>query len=295
MGDQRASFAEALRSAISRRGLSLERIQDHLGERGVSISVATLSYWQSGRSEPSRKASLAALPHLESVLGLSTGDLSDALPASRERPRRASVPALDVVWPEAPATAVLDRLDTRWDAELDRLTVHDVLRVGADRRQEVLAVRQAMRARCDGPDRRVVLHAQDDATAGLPELRAVRGCRLGRVERDVEAGIVGAELVFFHPLRRGETVIFEYELVSPTPGPAETEYTRRLRLPMREYLLVVEFHPAALPDSVVAVSAGQKRPVHLDETHRAHLLHADSTPGLTGIHWSWASAPAEPS
>lgn len=294
MGDPRASFAEALRRAIGERGLSLERVQDHLAERGVTISVATLSYWQSGRSVPSRKASLAAIPHLEEVLGIEPGGLRDSLPASRERPRR-SVPTLDVLWPEAPASAVLDRLDTRWDAELDRLTVHDVMRVGADRRQQVLSVRQAMRARCDGPDRRVVLHAQDDVTAGLPELRAVRGCRLGRVETDPTGGIVGAELVFSRPLRRGETVIVEYELVSPKPGPAETEYTRRLRLPMREYLLVVEFHPDALPDSVVAVSAGHERPLDLDETHRAHLVHADSTPGLTGIQWSWETAPPGPS
>lgn len=291
MADERATFADALRSAISRRGLSLERIQDRLAERGVTVSVATLSYWQSGRSQPGRKASLAAIAHLEVILGLRAGELRDSLPARRERPRRSTVPALDVLWPEAHAAAVLERLDTRWDAELDRLTVHDVMRIGADRRQEVLAVRQAMRARCDGPDRRVVLHSQDDATAGLPEIHAVRGCRLGRVEGDPEGGVVGAELEFFHPLRRGETVIVEYELVSPSPGPHDSEYTRRLRLPMREYLLVVEFDQAALPESVVAVCDGQERPIVLDEAHRAHVVHTDSTPGLTGLRWSWPSVP----
>ncbi len=70
MPDRLDSFADVLRLAIDARGLSLERITDHLAGRGVSVSAATLSYWQSGRSVPGRKSSLAALPHLEAVLGL---------------------------------------------------------------------------------------------------------------------------------------------------------------------------------------------------------------------------------
>lgn len=290
MPDRLDSFADALRRAIDERGLSLERITDHLAERGVTVSAATLSYWQSGRSEPGRKSSLAALPHLEAVLGLCPGQLAASLPGTRERTPRHVVRGLDTLWPEQPHSAVLGRLDTSWDTHLARVSVHDVLRIGADRRLTRLTVRQAMRARVDGPDRRVVMHSQDDASAELPTIRPLRGCALGRVEHDRDGGVVGAELLFFRTLRRGETVIVKYDVVSATPGPQESEYTRRLRLPMREYLLEVEFDPHALPASVAAFTEGREHPITLDADHRAHLVHTDTVPGTTGIRWSWPDA-----
>ena len=287
MPDTLASFADTLRQAIDERGLSLERITDHLADRGVSVSAATLSYWQSGRSEPGRKSSLAVLPHLEDVLGLCPGELGASFSGTRERTPRHAVRGLDVLWPEQPHATVLGRLDTSWDTHLARVSVHDVLRIGADRRQVRLTVRQAMRARVDGPDRRVVMHAQDDTAAGLPTIRPLRGCALGRVEHDRAGGVVGAELLFLRPLRRGETVIVKYDVVSAAPGPQEREYTRRLRLPMREYLLEVEFDPRALPATVAAFTEGREHPIAVDTDHRAHLVHTDTAPGTTGIRWTW--------
>jgi hypothetical protein len=297
VADASGSFADALRRAIDRRGLGLERIRDHLEQRGATVSVATLSYWQSGRSLPERKASLAAIPHLEEVLGVPAGSLHGTLPAGRDRCRRTPVQGLDAVWPEPPQTRVLRRLDTRWDTELDRLTLHDELFVGPDRRQASMTVRQVLRARSDGPDRRVVLHCHDDTEAALPEIRAVKGCRVGRVERDA-AGVIGAELLFLEPLRRGQTVVVEYELLATGPGPLEHEYTRRLRLPMRQYLLEVAFadHPAGC----WAVRGEDERPLTLDAAGRVHLVDTDCTAGRTGIRWAWTNvrsqdAPDRPS
>jgi hypothetical protein len=287
-GSPAQTFAETLRDAIDRRGLGLERIRDHLEARGVSVSVATLSYWQSGRSQPERKASLEALPHLEAVLDLAVGSLRGALPTTRDRGRRGPVQGLDAVWPEPPQTRVLRRLDTSRDAELDRLSLQDVLVIGADRRHVSLTVRQVLRARTDGPDRRVVLHCHDDVSAAIPTIRAVRGCRVGRVEREDAAGVVGAELLFLEPLRRGATVIVEYELVATGAGPLEHEYMRRLRLPMRQYLLEVRFDPAALPASCTAFSGEtDHQPLTLDPEHTAHLVDTDCTAGRTGIRWTW--------
>ncbi|WP_199431287.1 transcriptional regulator [Qaidamihabitans albus] len=77
-------FAEALRAAIRRRGLGLERIQYRLRACGVPVSLATLSHWQSGRCRPERPESLAALRCLEEVLGVPRGSLVRLLPR-RER------------------------------------------------------------------------------------------------------------------------------------------------------------------------------------------------------------------
>jgi hypothetical protein len=292
--DPERGFAEVLRQAIERRGLGLERIRDHLELRGASISVAALSYWQSGRSRPERKSSLAALGHLESVLDLPAGTLHSALTAPTPRPRRTAVAQLDTLWPEGRAARVLQGLDTRWDADLDRISMHDMLEIGPDRRQRVLSVRQVMRARSDGPDRRVVLHSQKDRRAPLPAIRTLRGCRLGRTACDDEGGIIGAELVFLQPLRRGQTVLAEYEVVANGLGPLEDSYGRRLRLPAAEQLLQVSFDPAALPATCTAVSSdGQETQLLLDPAHSVHVVATPAGAGTTTIRWTWPATPPQ--
>lgn len=294
VSDASGSFAHELRRAIDRRGLALDRIRERLEQRGVTVSVATLSYWQSGRSLPGRKASIAALPHLEAVLALDPGHLRRTLPLSRDRSRRSTVQGLEAVWPETPQADLLRRLDTRWDADLDRVVLHDILRISADRRQVSLTVRQVLRARSDGPDRRVVLHCHDDRTAPPAEIRALQGCEIGRVVRSEDHGATAAELLFHSPLRRGETVIVEYVASSPGPGPLETTYSRRLRMPMREYLLQVEFDAGALPLRTFAFTDGRESVIVLDPAHRAHLAHTDVTPGVAGMRWSWPEAGGTP-
>jgi len=60
----RDEFARNLRAAIDASGLGLERLSHRLRERGPGLSVATLSYSQSGRSIPTRRSSLAALTYI---------------------------------------------------------------------------------------------------------------------------------------------------------------------------------------------------------------------------------------
>lgn len=286
MSDAIGSFADTLREAIDRRGLALHRVRDRLEHRGVVISVATLSYRQSGRSVPARRGSLAALPHLEEILGLEPGELGVAL--DRTRPAPDGPPCLTTLWPDH--AHVLARLDTRWDAELDRLVLHDLLRVGPDRRLVSMTTRQVLRAKVDGPDRRVILHHQRDCTVDLPRIRPVRGCALGRVVRRRPEGVVAAELVFPRPLRRGETVLIEHEVTSVGPGPLDLRHGRRARTSMREYCLEVEFDPAALPASVSAYCDDDTWPVDLDPAHTAHLVRSDAPGGSVGIRWTWPDA-----
>ena len=67
------------------RGLSLERIRAHLLAYGHDVSVATLSYWQTGRSVPLRRASLQALGALEAILQVPRGALASRLPTQHGR------------------------------------------------------------------------------------------------------------------------------------------------------------------------------------------------------------------
>lgn len=68
-------MAAALRQAIRRSGLTLERISTHLAARGHRVSRTTLSNWQRGHVLPRRRATMAALRELETLLGLESGVL----------------------------------------------------------------------------------------------------------------------------------------------------------------------------------------------------------------------------
>lgn len=70
------SFDGALRAAIQARGLSLERLHVRLAERGIHVSVASLSNWQRGSSRPERSRSLSAVRELEGILEVPPDSLS---------------------------------------------------------------------------------------------------------------------------------------------------------------------------------------------------------------------------
>ncbi|GFN04613.1 hypothetical protein Smic_31690 [Streptomyces microflavus] len=81
------AFPTALRDALGRRGLSLERVSERLRARGIGVSQATLSSWQRGRSQPERARSLRAVEVLEEILDLPGGALRSLLGPRRPRGR----------------------------------------------------------------------------------------------------------------------------------------------------------------------------------------------------------------
>ncbi|MFC7614747.1 hypothetical protein ACFQV2_15660 [Actinokineospora soli] len=85
MTEQPPPFATALREAIAAAGVTLDRLAAELRGRGTPVSLATLSYWCSGRSRPERAGSLAALAELEGLLGLPANGLRRLLPERRPR------------------------------------------------------------------------------------------------------------------------------------------------------------------------------------------------------------------
>ncbi|HWE88930.1 MAG TPA: hypothetical protein VG317_05645 [Pseudonocardiaceae bacterium] len=292
-------FAEALRAAIKGSGLSLDRIQHRLQLRGVTISVATLSYWQSGRRRPERPESLDALRHLEAVLRVPAHALTALLgpPRPRGRRRRAgTLLPIDALWgDEANVARLLDRIDTSCDTQLSRISQHDRCVVSVDRQLRSIQVSQVLRAEQDGVDRWIMVYDWDNITARAAELQALRNCHLGRVAVDLDDHIMVAELLFDRPLARGETLIMEHKVVNPPEmRNSEAFYFRRFRLPVRDYLLEVQFDHQALPSRCHQFSSpdhdqrvGKRRNLTISPSGEVHAVGLSVGPGLFGIEWEW--------
>ncbi|MBB1254197.1 hypothetical protein H3146_12575 [Streptomyces sp. OF3] len=299
VSDPGTPFARALRAAVARRGLPLQRLSSRLAERGLPLSPATLSHWQRGRSQPERGDSLAALTALESILGLDEGELSGLLGPQRPRGR-------SVTPPESPA--VLRRLYgtgstqeaalggaafREFNTGLRALTVRDTLVLDESRCVRRVLVQQVVRASRPGVDRLTVVHEVDDPRS-LPVDVHVRCGRLGEVRCDPAVSCAVVEVLFGRPLRVSETAIVEYELAIDDCRTPSLFHERSVRPGLRELLLHVRFHPAALPlrchryhRPAADGPRGRLRRVELDASHTAHLLPGRCTVGFHGLAWQW--------
>jgi hypothetical protein len=292
-------FPDALRAAIKGSGLSLDRIQHRLQLRGVTISVATLSYWQSGRRRPERPESLDAMRHLEAVLRVPPNALTALLGPPRPRGRRrhnGRLLPLDVLWGSASLGSLLGRVNTSCDGILARISQHDRCSVNTRRQLHTVRVSQVLRAEQDGADRWVLVYDWEAATKDAPEIIGLRNCRLGRVAVDHDAHILVAELLFDRPLATGETLIMEYQVVNPVSGHGVTadSYSRRLRLPVRDYVLEVQFDPGHLPvrcqqfsSPAADVRLARRRNLTISPTGEVHAVALGVGPGMFGIEWDW--------
>lgn len=290
-------FPPALRAAINASGLSLDRIQHRLRGRGVRISVATLSYWQSGRRRPERPESLQALAHLEAVLRVAPAALSSLLGPPRPRGRRgraATLPPLHAMWSQrGHAAELLAGVDTSDDPLLSRLSQYDSCVIDAGRRQRTMRSRHVLRAEADGPDRWVLVYDWEGPPQAKPAISKLRNCRLGRVATHPASSLLVAELLFEQPLGRGETLIIEYEL-NGSRGIGGDSHGRKFRLPVREYVLEVRFDPAELPTRCLQFASPSDdalptstRQLSLSPAGEAHAVGLDLGPGEFGIRWEW--------
>ncbi|HEY3001794.1 MAG TPA: helix-turn-helix transcriptional regulator [Kribbellaceae bacterium] len=290
------AFAPALRAAIDGSGLTLDRIQHRLTQRGVKVSVATLSYWQSGRRRPDRPESLDVLHELECVLGVPPGSLSSQLgpPRPRRRKPRTTPLSIGALFSQERLGAMLAAVDTSSDDRLGWISTHDHCDIGPDRAVLSLHTHQVLCAEQDGPDRRVLVLDWEVPSAEAPTIDHLRNCELGRVVVDRKASLLVAELMFDRTLRRGETVVIEYRINQRRPHrPAKDDNCRRVfRLPVRDYLLEVQFAPGQLPAQChqVYVPLGgvpARRELSVCSAGNVHAVALGIDAGQFGIEWNW--------
>jgi hypothetical protein len=280
-------FAAALRAAVRRRGLTLDRLRAHLARRGQAVALSSLSDWQHGRRRPRSMGTVGAL---EQILGLPAGSLlrllTDPAPdprLGRGRPEHAT--ALAELQSQLPGVR---------EHPVDVVSTHEKITIDERRRCASIWSRTVVRARRDGVDRYLIRYYGDpDCVIDRVELGALENCRTGRVLRH-SAGVIVAELLFDQALRPGETWVFEARWRDRTGG-ASTEHAHLCRYAGEQYLMEVRFDAGAVPLACHAfVQSGLSSDrcattaLPVNRHHAVHLLAAAERPGLRGIAWDWS-------
>ncbi|MEU5824224.1 hypothetical protein ABZ798_24300 [Streptomyces sp. NPDC047803] len=288
-------FATTFKQALQRRGLPLEDVRDHLEAHGITLSVATLSYWQSGRSQSERARSLCAVDILEPFLGLPGGTLRSLL---RRRPR-GRVPSHDpaavrgVYGENSDVEQALGDDFPHFNAGLRRLVVHEAVRVNAHRLVDEIRVTVAVRAAHHDARHLTVIHTLDGAEDGAFEVTVPSG-PAPRTWFRPEPNCVVAEIPFGRRLGRNETAVVEYTVRTAATAGVSHQHESRVTTPLQTYLLQVRFHPSALPSKCwhsyrrrLGAEPGRQL-ASLDGLHTTHLLPMKPAPGVHGIEWRWA-------
>jgi hypothetical protein len=286
-----APFADALRQAIAQRGLALNRIRTHLADRGLHVGVATLSTWQSGRRVP-REDSLAIVTALEELLRVPPGWLTVRIPPARTDPGTPPQPYAVVDYAAA-LTRLLDRLRRDAHGRLRNVTVLEEVGIGPDRCAHRRRVTQSVVA-VQPVDRLIIAHqGEPGCDAERLALRALSGCRTGRIARSPEAGAMLGELLLDRVLAVGETAVVHYEIEDRTGLPS-TEYQRFSEWGGMHYVLEVQFDREALPVRVHEIrrrhTSGPNlvhRELMLTPDGRVHTIEASADPGTIGVEWEW--------
>lgn len=288
-------FEVALRAAIHRSGLSLERVRARLARHGCAVSVAALSHWQSGRSRPERRESLVALGVLEQVVGVPDGALVGLLGAPRPRGRRkrSDLP-VEAVWPgESVMPKLVNRVDAGHDRHLTRVSQHDLVRVGPDRTERLVRVRQVLRAERAGVREVLLAFGLDTPHRTGPRVRPLRHCAVARSAYDPVRGRLVAALAFDRELARGEAILVEYEIYCPPTTVRSNCYERKLRYPVRDLHLEVVFDRTARPSRcrwehrAAGEAAAKESSVRLDASCSAQVTTVDAEPGRYLLRWDW--------
>ncbi|GAA2066444.1 hypothetical protein GCM10009839_92810 [Catenulispora yoronensis] len=293
-------FSAVLHLAIEASGLTLEEVRARLVGQGAHVSLASLSYWRRGRSRPERAESLRVVHALEQVLDLPVDALISQLGPRRPRGRWLSRPlgTLDPTAAWNADTGLGELLDevAPVHSGVARLAIHDLYLVGPDREEVLVSTRMVVRSHVDRVSRMPVMYRQYEPDGRPPPVvRAVRGCRFGRLRSDPDSGFLVGELVLDRVLGVGETAVVEWEATGVSQPGVDTDFYHRVfPAHVGEYLLQVQFSPEAFPARCCSYTRRTEtapdrstQDVWVGTTGLAHVVALDVQPGLVGLRWEW--------
>lgn len=291
-----AKFSADLRAAITQSGYSLTWLRRLLADRGVHVSVSSLSHWQSGRSLPEKPASLEAVAEIEDILELPPGRLRNLLlvPRPRHRSFRASQS------PEVRAAVDLVRsIERRLGGGILRsheLTVFERLELGVRPGVHVLRQTAIIEAVTPGLLRQPAIHRFGPGESGSGvSYRSIVGCEIGE-EVSIEGpdgGLIRGLDLRIGELETGQRALYTYEMwVHDAPVEVFTgiDYTvtRRAHDITLEVVFGDELEPRDIEGTVGrGAELEEWSPLSIGTGGRVQLTSNDFGPGSVEIRWAW--------
>lgn len=278
-------FSVLLTRAIAARGLSLARVKAHLAALGQPVSIATLSYWCSGRSLPTRARSLDVVHALETVLQVPRNHLTSAIRTHPEQQDLVSRLEQDPLVADLQQRFDLPPLGM-WRPEL----VFHHATVDSTGRQRSITTRIGFRA--------VVSGAQGWAIAvdraGEADVEA-RGDGIAPLRRQIRVSpdLTVLEFGLDQPVKRDTIVMAQHEVNFAADTAPVTSVGYGLSMPAKYFSLTVDFVDKT-PRNYFRCHAFQRdgaghrldRPVLSGES-TLHCALTDAAPGYHSIEWEW--------
>lgn len=287
------AFADALRAAIDRRGVTLSWLISQLRDLGSPVSSATLSYWRSGARRPEGAQSLAAIAAIEELLHLRSGALRTLVgPTHRIGPFGAPQFPLNQNPIEKAVFEVFSALGEDNPDRARDVSTQSVTLVGADGNVASRTTRSLVQSASGIITDIPYVEMSPGVRTPPPEFRAVAGATLSEVYSHPSGEVHGFNLRLETPIDTAETTLIEWTMDVPDGYPPTRETGHGVSRPCRELLLWTRFHPDAVPDwaderedtpSGVIVS-----PVTIGGTS-VHQVRRRFGPGLLALEWGYHS------
>lgn len=281
---QTVEFANALRAALEAHNMSLADAQRHLKDRGVSLSVATLSYWRSGERQPDPVRSARTLSELEMVLGVAEGTFS-RLVSGHSRRLGSLSRVEEPSGTDARRARTLGRLGVTPPENFRILSLQEVIDV--DARAALSKVKTILLVQCVKGSLEslgFVEVAQEPTRVG-PEWTATAGGRIDNTRGD--GGVVfGARLMLDRVLVPGETAMVEVEEVFPHEFPQQRTHALVAARRIREVLQWFRFTEGHAPDWFEEqVGEEPPRTLLLSHSRSVHRSRTDFGPATLFTRW----------
>lgn len=277
-------FANALSAALQARSLSLSDAHRCLEKRGVSVSVATLSYWRSGARYPDPVRSAAVLSALEEILDVSPGTLAGRIPAQSRRlgtlGRVARPEGTDVR-----RARMLEKLDVTPHENFRVLSLQETIDV--DSRLAITSVQTNLLVQCVQGTLGSLgfVDLISEQTTLRPQFVVNAGGQFDGAHAD-DGMVFGHRVVLDKTIHPGETAMIDIDVSFPSGFPEQRCHALVVWRRTRELLQWFRFTDGHLPDWFEEEEAQQPlRTVPLAEPRSVHRARSDFGPSWLLARW----------
>lgn len=289
-GTQGEDFASVLAAAIGDRGLSLSRVVARLAAQGHTVTPATLSNWQRGRSAPRMPGSRPLLEAIDLVLDLPIGTLARHAEGisgtGGARVDSATGPPPDEEFQRACAQlGILDRASLSQVTQVRRFTLHPS-------RVHLTGVITTV-WRCEGGLAETAWVDIPPLPEGPAEVVGLSMCRVSENTSVGESGRLIGRLDLASPLAPGEYLQTQVAIHPQNPREPWNEVMSTGRHAPEQAILIVEFE-GAIPREIRCVALDDREPAREIESDvmqayngKLQVIHHQVTPFGFGFRWSW--------